>query len=604
MIAQRLARIPQHVLVGAVAALATAALHLVTVTFTREELGEFTWSWYGRDVIWMVPLGYVTVFSLISIPLGLLAALLPHGVGIRATAWLWSTLASFSVLLLFPRVLSVAWLVVAIGIGAQASRLLARRPDATKRAVGRAGIALAAVFVAMTLLSEGPGAYRAHRAIDSRPAASPNAPNILLLVWDTVRAKNISLYGHARRTTPFLDSLARHAIVFDRAFATASWTLPSHASMFTGQYATRTNAERESPLDRTHRTLAEELRDHGYVTAGFVANLKFTTRNTGLHRGFTHYEDTRRTLREVILHTTLTQSTAVQRAYTLISRDSWYGEAARALLRFDWRPDTPKFQKRVFKSGTDVTSDFLRWQARTPEPFFVFLNYMEAHDPQLAPDQARFNAGKTRLDRYDGALYSLDRELERVVSELDRRGVLARTTIVLTSDHGEQFGEHDLIDHGNSLYAQVLHVPLVIYVPHLRDSGLHVSRVVSLRDLSRTILALAGITNSSLPGTMIMPPNPTSAAVLPASPAIAELRSLMGADFDDMTAAIDDSLHVIREGSADHSVFAYPKDIDEVDDLARDPRIAQWARSRIDSLVLQFGLRQPVTQRTRRQATR
>lgn len=126
--AERLARIPRHMLVGAVAALANAAVHLSIVTFSREVLGNFSWAWFSRDVIWMVPLGYLTVFAFISIPLGILAALLPKGLSARATAWVWATVVTFAVLLLFPRIHGLAWLVLAFAFGYQVSRAVARRP--------------------------------------------------------------------------------------------------------------------------------------------------------------------------------------------------------------------------------------------------------------------------------------------------------------------------------------------------------------------------------------------------------------------------------------------------------------------------------------------
>ena len=114
---------------------------------------------------------------------------------------------------------------------------------------------------------------------------------MLLIVWDTVRAGNLSLHGYGRPTTPNLDRLARRGVRFDLAFSTSSWTLPSHASLFTGRWPHELGVDWKSPLRDDVPTLAEYLASHGYDTAGFAANLDYCTRETGLARGFAHYED-------------------------------------------------------------------------------------------------------------------------------------------------------------------------------------------------------------------------------------------------------------------------------------------------------------------------
>ncbi len=599
MFAPRSSRILQHLAVGATAAFATAALHLGIVTWRRDVLGQFSWLWSSRDIIWMVPAGYVLVFATIALPLGVLAALLPKGLSVRTTTWVWVTTVLFSVGLLFPRVHSAALLALALGVGFQLARLASRRPAQAVWTITRAGIALAVMFALLIAAFELRRFMSARRTLAVRAQASSDAPNILLLVWDTARAKNFSLYGHSRPTTPFLDSLARGAVVFDHAFSAAPWTLPSHATMFTGQYASTQSGDFVSPMDDAHRTLAEELRDHGYATGGFVANLEYASYPTGLHRGFTSYEDYPITLGRVLVSTTLTQSHSILGAFREAWENRWYGGAVRQLLRFNLRPIGGRFQWPSRRRGVEVTDGFLRWQARTPRPFFAFLNYMEAHDVQRAPLRDRFNGGATQSDKYDGALLSLDSELARVTRELDARGELSRTIIIVTSDHGEQFGEHGLSGHSNSLYLELLHVPLVILAPGHPAAGSRVSAAVSLRDLPATILSLAGIMETSLPGTKLLTRDGELRSSLLPSPAIAEVSRGINVQppsrtyYGDLTAVIDDSLHVIRDGTGEYNVFAYRRDPGEAGDLARDPRIAQMARARIDSVVRQFGLRPP-----------
>ena len=112
-----------------------------------------------------------------------------------------------------------------------------------------------------------------------------------LIVWDTVRASNLSLYGYGRPTTPNLERLAGRGVRFDLAFSTSSWTLPSHASLFTGRWPHELGVDWKSPLRDDVPTLAEYLASQGYDTAGFAANLDYCSRETGLARGFAHYED-------------------------------------------------------------------------------------------------------------------------------------------------------------------------------------------------------------------------------------------------------------------------------------------------------------------------
>ena len=124
-----------------------------------------------------------------------------------------------------------------------------------------------------------------------RPLPPADSPNVLLIVLDTVRADHLSLYGYQRATTPTLERLAKRAIRFDEARATAPWTLASHASMFTGRLPHELAVKWQTPLRTGFPTLAEYLGSQGYATAGFVANTEYCSYDTGLDRGFTHYED-------------------------------------------------------------------------------------------------------------------------------------------------------------------------------------------------------------------------------------------------------------------------------------------------------------------------
>ena len=137
---------------------------------------------------------------------------------------------------------------------------------------------LVGALVAIALWTIGGHAWWEYSASAALPPAPSNARNVLLIVWDTVRAGNLSLHGYRRPTSPNLERLAGRGVRFDRAFAAAPWTLPSHSSLFTGRWPHELTADWQSPLDATHPTLAGYLAAHGYDTAGFVANLDSAAR--------------------------------------------------------------------------------------------------------------------------------------------------------------------------------------------------------------------------------------------------------------------------------------------------------------------------------------
>jgi arylsulfatase A-like enzyme len=349
---------------------------------------------------------------------------------------------------------------------------------------------LAGLFIAGTR-------WKAERdLIASAPAPRPGLPNIILIIWDTVRGQNLSLYGYERRTTPFLAELAREGVRFDLALATAPWTLPSHGSMFTGRWPNELKSRLRIPLTDSFPRIAEALAAEGYATGGFVANLAYCSREHGLHRGFQRYEDYQISAGRILL------ASRLGRVMQEIPQ-------VRRLLGYYELPGR--------KTAEDVNEGFLRWSAdQTSRPFFAFLNYFDGHQPYLPPEpfRSRFSATpgeryrptmvETRfgdvtenelrwsLEQYDGAIAYLDSALADLKADLEARGQLDNTVIVVTSDHGEHFGEHQKLSHANSLYRQLLQVPLVIWFPS-RVSASVVAQPVSLRDLPRTLLDLAGV---------------------------------------------------------------------------------------------------------------
>jgi arylsulfatase A-like enzyme len=316
---------------------------------------------------------------------------------------------------------------------------------------------------------------------------------VLLIILDTVRAANLSLYGYSRATTPALSRWALEGATFDNAFSPAPWTFPSHASMFTGRLPSALLSDWEQVLSASAPTIAEVFRDAGYATAGFVGNMHYTSGDTGLDRGFLTYSDYRTTFEQSVRSTTLAQTEfGLWLCDARSLRVVWL-----ALQHFDltvrhiWEVDR--------KPARLVSDEFLTWESNVGRrrPFFAFLNYMDAHEPHTPqPPYDRLFAETPRpIDGYDGSIRLLDDELNRLFRTLRERGDLDSTIVVVASDHGQQFGEHGLEAHGNSLYTQVLWVPLFIRYPPKVPAGARIAQSISLTSIPSTLLDLAGLPN-------------------------------------------------------------------------------------------------------------
>ena len=190
----------------------------------------------------------------------------------------------------FPRIYGPAGFLLALGIAARLVPILEHHAAAFRRCVTISFPVLAAI-TPLLAASVWVGDWLKARTEAARPLPPPGSPNVMLIVLDTVAAGHLSLHGYDRPTSPTLEGLARRGVRFDRVQATSSWTLPSHASFFTGRWPHELSVGWLTPLDATYPTLAEYLGSRGYATAGFVANTFYCGADTGLGRGFTVYRD-------------------------------------------------------------------------------------------------------------------------------------------------------------------------------------------------------------------------------------------------------------------------------------------------------------------------
>ena len=246
----------------------------------------------NRQILWTIPAFNLALFGLVGFSLALAARLRPlHSLRLCA-----GTLGLLSILTLMVscRLHPIASVVLASGLGYRVMIRIERHLAHFRRLVRWTLFPMATGMIGLLACSLGVERFREQWALASRvpiPANGVHAPNVLLIVLDTVRADRLSLYGYERETSPNLARLARRGVKFTQARSTASWTLPSHASMMTGRWPHENSARLHGPLDEVHPTLAQFLADNGYATAGFVANTSYCGAETGLARGFTHYED-------------------------------------------------------------------------------------------------------------------------------------------------------------------------------------------------------------------------------------------------------------------------------------------------------------------------
>lgn len=605
---------------GLVVGLVESALFLARVRFLQHGLYR-----KSPHVLWMIPAADLAIFGAAGLLLAAVVRPLPRAGGSLAR-WLLCILALMTPLLAIPGLRMSSCLLLAVGLSCWVAPTVRAHAEGFTRLIrwSLPPLGLALLALVGVALARGRPASSGGGAIGG--AARAGAPNVLLIVMDTVRADATSLGGSARATTPNLATLARRGARFERAIATAPWTLPSHASLFTGRWAWELGVGPYRALDSRRPTLAEYLGRHGYATAGFVANSLFCGAEYGLGRGFRHYED------YVVSPLDALRSTALgwlicRRLEPVLDRlcAAAGREAAHPLDATSYRKDAAEINRAA-----------LGWLAgRGDRPFFVFLNYFDAHDPYLVPGGAgrpftgrpftpaerwtlrrgwidetprARTPGRIRLarDAYDDCLAYLDGQIGGLLAELGRLGRLANTVIVVTADHGEHFGEHTrngspLLGHGLGVYQQEIHVPLLIVAPGRVPAGAIVRGAVSLRDLPGTIVDLVGLgAGSPFPGPSLLAP-PAGAGTAPgmAAPGAAlaefspepdppvQVRSRTGTH-GPMRAVVADGKVYHRQDGGREELYDIKEDPRESKDLARSPRyrgVLDQLRSTLDRLA-------------------
>ncbi len=385
--------------------------------------------------------------------------------------------------------------------------------------------------------------------------------NVLLIVLDAVRKDHLSVYGYDRPTTPELDAFAESATRYEQAIAPAPWTPPSHAALFTGKYPSHCRVfGREPELAPSQPTLAEELSREGYNTFGF-SNSYHTSTHRGFDRGFDLYHD-------------------------MQAMDRIAGQ------RFE---PSISFLKAAIRKLSDGYNDFSYFQldrlkrvlSGNAEPFFGFINLNSAHSP-YDPPPAFKSAFEERFDQwesvertavrsladsgyeymmgelsptdaewelmqcwYDGEIAFLDSLLGTLFDCLRAQGLYDDTAIIITSDHGEHFGESGLMYHQFSLSETLLNVPLLIKWPEQREHA-HNTELVSLTDIAPTCLdLLLGESPEGMDGRSLRSEEPPDAVFAeygrPYTELLETLVEAMFTRFDPQEDSVGERLDVYRE---------------------------------------------------------
>ena len=435
-------------------------------------------------------------------------------------------------------------------------------------------------------------------------------PNIVLIVLDTVRADRVSCRSDSAVPTPRINELCERGSYFERVSSTSSWTLPAHASLFTGLYPIEHGATQEyTLLDERARTLAELLGESGYRTFGVSAN-PMVSIQSGLARGFDSFDET------------------------------WRSSARTGSLQSGQHPNLL------------AVDELLKYRDRD-RPFFLFVNFIEAHGPNDPPEPYRSAAARKRIDSrevagasehnaekyyldpasvsesdfallsslYDGEVAQLDALVGALVDRLEADGVLEDSVLILTSDHGENFGEHGHFRHVFSLHQSTVHVPLVVVLPDAAHAGERRSDPVALVDLFSTILGAAGVAPPAavVDARDLFATGPSNDAE---RPIIAEYyfpaqalslfepdapvvhRDRLGPYLRRLRSIESDRLRLIWSSDGAHELYDLAVDPAETRNLTGDPRFAmreRGLRAGLEAFVAESGGPRPLPEGARRQ---
>jgi arylsulfatase A-like enzyme len=477
---------------------------------------RINWKQWGRmmhvsqEILWVSPIVDLILFLLVALAVWLVSRFFRRLPAVRVLVFLLAFLVAYDWLSLTGRLYPRASLLLSLGVAAAFIRWLATHELAAVRFWKRRwAYSIVLLLVVFAGIQGGKRIYE-RRLESSLPAASPCAPNVLVVVVDTLRADHLSAYGYTRHTSPVMNRIAEQGVLFENAIAPSSWSLPSHASLLTGRDPLEHGWVNVQPRPwlgwgrsamNGYPTLGEALQQRGYRTGAFSANRVYFSTGVGLGRGFIRFEDYFSSAGDALTRTLYGRKIA--RFYFYRSNRSKVTRALRTLGLNSWLDQDSEGSGEyggafgVRKRADDVNREMLRWIERDRQrPFFAFLNYLDVHYKYGGPSNypkpawAHDTSRATSIDEYDAGVAYADDSLGRLLAELDRLGLTQNTIVVVTSDHGESLGDHQLTYHGAALYWELIHVPLIFSYPGHIPAGVRIATPVSNAAIPSTILSL------------------------------------------------------------------------------------------------------------------
>lgn len=376
------------------------------------------------------------------------------------------------------------------------------------------------------------------QGIDESTVSEENRPNIILVVFDAMTARDMQVYGYHRQTTPFISEWSKSASLFSRVQSSSNWTTPAMASLMTGKrgWTHKTFQEYSPPLKSDIESLPSVLKDNGYYNIAFVVNSYASVTKLNIADSFDlapHFLEFVKSQNLIgwkfgVLKTVLNKTfNGKIKFYTwIITPDFILGKLIRKVyFRFFSISQTEVPPEIVFKKFIETLDKGVQ------KPFFAWIHLFPPHDPYLPPkpysgmfdnsiklrtyNQQRGDLTNEKISkeenraifraRYDEFIRYCDKTFEDFIANLSRMDKLQNTIIIFTSDHGEIF-EHGDFTHGHSdLYEQLTHIPLIIKEPG-QTNGVIIDDLVEQIDITSTILSLANIqTPSWMEGRSLMP---------------------------------------------------------------------------------------------------
>jgi arylsulfatase A-like enzyme len=551
--------------------------------FLFQELRWSTWNMslvsVSIEIIWISVFFDVVLFALMGMALAMGSRVLGRLPWTRITVFICLFWMFLDWMLIIGRIRMTALAVLAAGLAAAGVRLFVAREQKALLFWRRSLRWVLPIPLVAFVAIQG-GLWAKERIQVARlPDAPPNAPNVIVIILDALRADHLSGLGYFRGTTPNLDRLAKQGVSFEHGISTSSWSLPSHASFLTGAYPFEHGAE-DDYFDRDLPTIAKVLRDRGYRTGAVSANPIFFSRRVGFGRGFIHFDENFWSVPDMVSRT-------------------MYGRKLETLL-------LPKLgipNRLGRRWAPDVNRSALKWiEQDRARPFLLYLNYIDVHEPFVPPQPFRgkfsdipnpggyinwwFSGNRPKLtpeqlrheiEAHDGALAFLDLHIGKLMEELDRRGVTKNTVVIIMSDHGQPLGDHGYYLHGFAPYMSLLRVPLIILHPDKVPAGASITRPVSIASVPATILEMAGLPPApSFSAESLVPlwKSPGSEKDWPWP--LAE-KGLM-TDETRVKSIVGPRWHYIERENGKLDLYDWAKDPKELNNLAKAPEYADVLR--------------------------